>query len=53
MQSALYANAVRLSVRPVRPSVRHTVDQSETVEARITQFHSRPSPIPLVFSLPH
>jgi len=38
----------RLSVRlSVRPSTR--VDQSKTVEARITQFSPYSSPIPLVF----
>ena len=41
--------SVRLSVCPsVRPSVTR-VDQSKTVEARITQFSPYSSPIPLVF----
>jgi len=42
MLSALYAIA--------RPSVRHTSDQSKTVEVRITQFSPYNSLIPLVFA---
>jgi len=42
--------SVRPSVCPsLCPSVCHTVDQSKTVEARITKFWPYSSPIPLVF----
>jgi len=44
-----YGNSVCLSVcLSVRPSVTR-VDQSKTVEARVTQFSPYSSPIPLVF----
>jgi len=44
-----YGNSVRPSVCPsVHPSVTR-VDQSKTVEAKITQFSRYSSPIPLVF----
>jgi len=48
MLSAVYATAIPSVRLSVRPSVTR-VDQSKTVEAKVTQFSLYSSPIPLVF----